>query len=146
VSDQEQPPPRAIFRYYDGCAFRWGDPLAINRMLIQACGGDPNVLLQASKVRKDGSNVAEAAEAAQHFSGAVRQAFQMVPFIPETGEGATESDCDQAFIDYSAFLEKKNPNSARMPTSPPSTEGYDVATSPPIPGWDSGPTSNASEP
>ena len=48
--------------------------------------------------------------ATERLLEAVRLAFKMVPFDPETGEGALEPDCFKALEDFTAFLNEQKKN------------------------------------
>lgn len=100
---------RRIFPYWNGEAAVCGDPLAVRRRLTLALqGGGVNALLQEA----NGADELAAAAATGRLVDAVRQAFEMAPFDPATGRGATEEDCRRALRSFSDFLEKKNQSTA----------------------------------
>jgi hypothetical protein len=121
---------RMVFKYFDGEKERYGDPLAIRRRMILACKGKYNVLWEQffADLSREGmseerkiSLLLAAAAAGEDFVPAVRQAFEMVPWNPETGEGATEAHCERAaraWADWCEDAQKKTTNShANSPTS-----------------------------
>ena len=113
VFDERQ---RNIFRYWNGIAYVWGDPLQIYRRLLVAFGGDmgPTYANAASE------DPAISLPALGELADKVRDAFGMVPFDQATGQGATESDCLDALADWSAHLglKKKPPDSSPICSSP----------------------------
>ena len=145
---------REIFRYSDGLRNRCGDPLAIYRKLNHLCGGDVNEVYRNTRkgipeppkdLPDDQFEAWEAEnppsvedeptrfQASETLLAAIREAFQMAPFNIETGEGADDADCMDAFNAYCEFGLKKKRNTVTTPTSAPPT---DSASSPPaVPQW-----------
>jgi hypothetical protein len=131
-----------IFQYHDGEKQRWGDPMAIRRRLVLACGGSFQRLWEdyfpdLSKVglppeeggltpERAASLLLARATAGEKFLPAVRQAFQMVAFDEATGAGATEQHCEDAARAFGQFCEdakKKLGNSATSSAPTTSSPG-----------------------
>ena len=121
------PEERQVFGYFDGQQDRMGDPFAVRRRLDAQLGNVNRVLQECHADypppqpvgwEKDWpppdwhppeAAVMDAAAARGRLVEAVRIAFEMAPFDPETGTGALESDCNEAFRAYSDFSQKKSP-------------------------------------
>jgi len=96
-------PKRNIFPYHNGVALVYADPLAIYRRLVLALDGEPNRWIEESR-----SDVAVLrVNAEQRLDQAVRVAFEMAPFDPLTGGGATAEFCDAALDAYLVYLDAK---------------------------------------
>lgn len=150
---QRMPAEKLIFQFFDGTEHVWGDPLAINRRLTHACGGDINAVVAASKPSKKNAEPVAIEQAKEILVRAIRYAFGMVDFNKQDGTGATDDECFAALNAYSAFLEKKNPSAANSQTClPPTEEEYspgdqeETESFPMASGWGSGPTSTDNEP
>lgn len=112
---------KAIFQYWNGAADVYGDPLRIHNRMCRACEGDPNKLVDRI-IGEDGEFKPEnplSFEAQEMFVRAVRFAFELLPFDPQTGQGAKESDCLRAWNSYTDWLQKKSPSTEQSQTSPP---------------------------
>lgn len=105
---------REIFPYFNGKQNVMGDPMKIRRRLYNRLGGDPNTVL--NEARSDIPEVKD--KATERLMAAVVYAFDMVPFNPQTGEGALEKHCNAALNSFVAWIEeKKNPVESLL-TSP----------------------------
>lgn len=101
--------------YFNGAKEVLADPLALNRKIKALMGGNP-----AKLVEDYNSGIAEVAfEAGERFFAAVREAFGLVAFDPETGDGMTESDCLKCWNDFQSWLKKKDVTDRNSPTSVP---------------------------
>lgn len=84
--------------YFDGNGARHGDPLRIYRRLLTGLGGDPNRLLERYESLTDD-------EAREKITQAAGWALEMVPFDPQTGQGATEALVESTLRDFLGWLE-----------------------------------------
>jgi hypothetical protein len=98
---------RQIFEYHDGSAIVAADPMELARRVLQAFEGDPNATIRQMEVEANPLPVV--CVATDRFIAGVRQAFNLEPFNPKTGEGALEQDCHRIWNEYQAWLEKKSP-------------------------------------
>lgn len=144
------PARRKIFRYHDGQRWRWADPMRIRRILQKETGGDfwhvydlaaevPRRLAAGAKFDQRCREALERGEEVpdeearpeppdgEHFEAqeaildATRAAFDMPPFDPETGSGATEEVCREALSAWMDWLEgKADAGDELRPTSPAS--------------------------
>lgn len=99
---------RRVFRYFNGVADVYGDPVAIYRQLLGAFGGDLDLIVENSL--HPAPEVS--APAIGRLVDAVRSAFSMVPFDPATGEGATEPDCLAALDQWRGWIQEKKSRAA----------------------------------
>lgn len=97
---------RKVFAYCNGTSQVYGDPLAIFRKIVAAFDGDPNPTLTAMV----SPEVALWAAATERMLPIVREVFQMVPFDPATGLGASDSMVLDALVAWQGWMnEKKGP-------------------------------------
>lgn len=102
---------RRVFAYHDGTNPVHGDPLAIWRRLLVHFGGDLNEVIEQGR-----SDVAAVwAPAIGRLVEAVRLVFDMVPFDPAAGTGATDEDCLAALRSWQGWLAKKKPTAGSSP-------------------------------
>lgn len=102
---------RNVFAFNDGEKGLYGDPLALERRLRIACGGDPhkiakrmNELIAAEW--NDASDM-EYYRLQEKLVSAVRQAFGMQPFDPQSGKGARDADCLKLWDDFWQWRDQK---------------------------------------
>ena len=93
--------------YFDGQQSRYGDPLAINRRLTAALGGDQSAI---AKYHAD-------PQAQEAVLRAARIALELVPFDPATGSGALDIDAETALRSFLEFLEGNGSRAGKSPTS-----------------------------
>lgn len=122
---------KKVFKYFDGSAWVFGDPLHIYRVLQEQTGGELNRFIRESNAKRpcpctmketppdpnvlcdlcgnDGhvDNTEVSGPARTAILAAVRVAFELKPFDKVTGEGATEEICDWAMDCYQAYMESK---------------------------------------
>lgn len=110
----------------------WGDPIRIHRRLVRALNGDPNRVIKmaadpepevdtgveltpeeaaAFQLRMQMQNQMRLS-AQEELIAAIREAFDMVPFDPVSGSGATEWHCRNAFNRYLDYSERQKKNGA----------------------------------
>lgn len=99
---------RRVFRYHDGTGEVYGDPLAIWGRLLDALDGD--LATPMGQARHPEAEVAIPALA--RIAEAVRAAFSMAPFDPQTGAGATVEDCYQVLKAWNAWMQAKKGSAA----------------------------------
>jgi cytochrome c556 len=110
---------RRVFKFHDGQKDRYADPMEVLRR-VSFLLGDPAAV---SKVIRDADPAADAEAmkaaytATERLVVAVREAFDLAPFDPETGAGATESDCLAVWGLFSEFMAQGGP--APAPAAPP---------------------------
>lgn len=97
---------RRIFPYHDGAVQRYGDPVRMHRKLTVALEGDVNRWL----VDASSGDLHLVDQAKDRLVAAVRSAFEMAPFDPDSGRGAVEADCWAAL---NSFLEWSEKNARR---------------------------------
>ena len=112
--------------YNDGKQQAYADPLAVDRKLKRALGGDVNRFLERYNSEAD----VERMDATESLVKAAIDAFEMKPLDRTTGEGVTESEAIGVLFDYCDWLEKKNLTGSTSPTSPPCSV---VSSLPPCP-------------
>ncbi len=101
---------RRVFQYWNGVAQVWGDPVRIYRRVLSASDGDINILLERTSPEVQVVTPTLWAESVERLVQVVRDAFEMAPFNPETGTGATETDCLNAIKSWQGWMdEKKEP-------------------------------------
>lgn len=138
---------RNVFSYHDGQRQRYADPLRVRRLLQKETGGELwHVWSLANEVQKALGRMARAerspAEAgataelpegpsAEMFAAeealldAARVAFDLPPFDPDTGEGATEEVCRRCLSSWLDWLSKKNePDDGSPTTSSAAVDGH----------------------
>src|SRR5258708_2968626 len=110
---------RRIFGpYFNGVTAIYADPLKAHRRLSYELGGDP----EAVGIRANSEDQTEKFKARAMLLAATVKALDMVPFDPQTGQGASEVDVWAAYNSFVDFLEKKDGTEPRLPTSVPSSE------------------------
>ena len=131
---------RAIYGpYHNGAAKVFGDPDAIYRALVQACGGHYGQILKdiGAAYGEDDKPLAVLApdqqltflKGRQALAEAAVPAFGLLPFDPATGKGCGEGYCyDLAchFLNWRDDLKKK---AAGSPSSAPATASGPPAAS-----------------
>lgn len=108
----QDPREKAIFRYFNGDRWVWGDPLALSRRLDTSLG-DPDAVF--ADVGDPDPKVWR--PAVECLIANVRDVFAIAPIDPETGAGGTEEHCRAALQALWEFLAKKKPTNATMPSS-----------------------------
>lgn len=103
-SEQE----RKVFSYWNGVATVHGDPLLIYRRFLKGLDGDPNPVLEQMGHEEPGVWV----PAVERLMPVLREAFDMAPFDPATGQGATEGDCLAALAAWQAWMQAKKERAA----------------------------------
>jgi len=140
------PQQRQVFGYHDGQRERYADPLRVRRLLQKETGGElwhvwalANGVQQAlGAVARFDRQCREAAEqglpapdeasrpegptgemfdAEEALLDAARVAFDLPPFDPDTGTGATEEVCRDCLAAWLDFVSKKNDEDGGSPTS-----------------------------
>lgn len=91
--------------YFDGAAERYGDPIVIHRRLWARLQGRPNDYFEL--IRQHAAEPVKSEQAAESVEMACRAAFEMVPFEPETGRGATQEDCFAALNLFLKYQDQK---------------------------------------
>jgi len=112
-----EPDDRHVFRYFDGAREVYGDPYVLQRELRHALGRDVGEVLAEARA---GDEILAYA-AATLLLAAVRQAFGMAPWNPETNQGAQELHCRRALNGLLDFFAGPASASGSPPTSPPPT-------------------------
>lgn len=130
---------RRVFRYFDGSAAVYADPMALNRRLIHELGGEQDAVFADSHSPVDGV----AYPAVERLLAAARRAFGMAPFDPATGTGPLEKDVRRVLNEFLDFFGEPATPPASTATSPPSTAAAS-SPSPTPPSAASGSTSTAS--
>lgn len=127
-----------VFQYFDGEKAVWGDPLEIHEALAAHLDGDVNAVLKNAKSEDRSVSLA----AFNKLVPAVREAFRLMPFNPETGEGTTWKVCLEVLKAFVAWEEALKKNGAGSPTSYFDAAASTPEESPTSTSWDSGSTSN----
>jgi len=99
---------RRVFRYFNGAAEAYGDPVRVYRRLLTALGGDLDVVLEHTRH----PSVEVSGPALERLADAARFAFDLAPFDPATGAGATEPDCLAAVESWAAWMRAKKGRAA----------------------------------
>lgn len=103
---------RDIFKYNNGEKEVFGDPMAIDRTIRARLGNPAKIIEQVNSIdlnTADSPQLSQGLQAQETMCVAVREAFGLKPFDPETGKGATESHCFAVWAQFVNFLdEKKN--------------------------------------
>jgi hypothetical protein len=104
-----------IFRYNDGSADVYADPVAVYRRFMEATEGDPDPLLKAAQrpdpgpdgtpPREEPGALLHRLDAERQLVEAARVALPMKPFDPTTGGGATDEQCLAALYAWLSHLE-----------------------------------------
>lgn len=102
---------KLVFCYEIGGEKRYADPLEIRRRLIRATSGEINDILKDAgrRVDPDSGNPIEnvATLAAQEKrTEAGREAFDLPPLNPKTGDGVPESEVVRILGEFLRWLEK----------------------------------------
>lgn len=97
----------------------YGDPLKIYRRLVHYLDGDPNTVLENTH---DDKPEPVRFEATERVVDAVIRSFDLKPFDPATGEGATEDDCFTILDVYQEWLEGEEKAAEKTPMSQPPTD------------------------
>ena len=106
---------RLIFGpYWDGAGERFADPKQAYRRLIHALDGDPNKYLRAIKSQSE----PERFEAMERLIDASRAVFEMAPFDPGTGGGATDTDCLNVVRDFLHWIDDQKKSTRMTPICP----------------------------
>lgn len=98
---------KRVYKYSTGAEERYADPLMVEQEVSRQLGGDINRIVNDINAGPPAS-----AEALALLCGAVRQAFGLVPFDPQTGSGLTAREVLALWNDFCAWGEKKNRTSA----------------------------------
>ena len=94
---------RQVFTYFNGVKQVCADPLAVFRKVVAAFDGDVNTTLE----QLDSDQPGLWAMATTRMIDVVREAFPMVPFDGDTGEGATDRDCLDALNAWRTWMNAK---------------------------------------
>lgn len=94
---------RKVFAYFDGARTVYADPLQVLRRWVLFFDGDPNPTHEA--MYSDEPMVRLPAQ--ERVVAGVRAAFDMAPFDPATGAGATDADCLAALRAWEDWLAAK---------------------------------------
>lgn len=113
-TDQER---RIFGPYFDGKASVHADPMAVDRRLKKALGGDVNAVLQ--RYRSDCEM--EALDATDLIVLAAYVAFDLQPFDKATGAGVVETEAVDILFRFFDWTEKKNASGETPPTLPASS-------------------------
>lgn len=126
---------KRVFKYHDGQAEAFADPLAVRRSLTLATAGRFNDLLRRyyadttpavegeteehKQAREDANAAVELAlcGAAAELVPAVRQAFVMPPFNSADGTGATEDDVDRVLTEFLDWCDEQKKSTVTTPIS-----------------------------
>lgn len=104
---------KEIFKYHDGTQDRFGDPLAIDRAMIEALGAD---VTEVAKLARSESPV-QAAQYTSKLIEAGRKAFGLAAHNSITNEGVADQTVLDAINGFYDWVEKKNLSTAPSPTS-----------------------------
>ena len=102
-----------IFPFFNGVAQVFGDPIVIYRRMLRALSKPIEKQVGLTKGQNELLNL----EAYAELYKATRVSFPMIPMNPETGEGATEADCQRALDALLTWIEKKNGSIPGLQTS-----------------------------
>ncbi len=92
---------RRIFGpYWNGVAQVYADPIRVHRLLTHELDGDPNKYLTGAQAEDEPTRF----QARNRLLAAATRALDMIPFSPETGQGALESDVMVALSNYLEFM------------------------------------------
>lgn len=108
---------RGIFTFHDGLKERKGDPLAIWDVMEGLLGMNP----EKAREKMLSETGLPGLESRRKFWEAVSQAFELAPFDPETGAGATQAIKLAAWNALAECLQKKSQKPGLWPTCSPST-------------------------
>lgn len=115
---------RGIFGpVFNGAAMVYYDPLRVRRRLQALLGSQAGELIASW----------EHLPAQEQFLGAVREAFDLPPFDPATGAGATEETVLGLWAGWQAWVKKNGPSTPNSPTTsrPTATPQATPPTTPP---------------
>lgn len=104
---------KRVFKYHDGQAEAFADPLAARRSFVVETQGRFNDLLTAYY----GDDELASCEAAVVLVPVVRQVFSMNPFDRDTGKGATEDDVDRVLTEFLDWCDEQKKSTVTTPTS-----------------------------
>lgn len=111
---------RDIFKYHNGKETVLGDPIALMRRFVIACGGDyqqrmrdafPDPYPEAPEAN------AVIGQATEFLLGAVRRAFELAPWDTRTGSGANDDIAYCTLHEFMDFWVKKKATTENSPTS-----------------------------
>ena len=118
---------RRVFKYHDGEKEVYGDPLALRMKIFIATNGDPNSLSNKVFVplthETPQEQLLEAFRAQKQIAEIVQKVFNMKPFDPATGSGATIEHCQMIWRMFGRFLAGEKKNTVKLPTASPSSDG-----------------------
>lgn len=129
---------RRVFKYHNGVAEVWGDPLVLERRLRAYMGGNGKQLISDmnSVLDTEGKVVADAdfskADAASEvFVEAVAKAFEIPKlFDTKTGEGYTEKNLRDLWDKFQQWVEDKKKEQSSGPGMPPHTPPFPLPRQP----------------
>lgn len=105
VHDKQE---RLVFKYHNGIGEVYGDPLEIWGRMLDALGGDLSTPMEQARHQE----MEVAIPALARIAEAVRVAFEMAPFNPQTGAGATVKDCYAVLKAWNRWLQEKKGRAA----------------------------------
>lgn len=118
-----------IFKYHNGKADVFGDPLALESSLIEAVGDLTPLLEKINKVNlNDPLQRLEGIQARRALIAGVRAAFELVPFDSTTGKGMTDDQALGVYLSWCDWTQKKSGNGPDTPSTSQPTD-----TTPPAP-------------
>ena len=116
---------RKIFSYHNGATQVYGDPLALESNLVEQIpdlGGLLDKVNNIAAAQADPLTRLEGVQARRALIAGVRAAFQLVPFEPATGKGATDDHALGIYLAWVAFTQKKSGSMPTPPNTSPSTD------------------------
>ncbi len=130
-----------VFSYSNGHRRVWADPIATQRRLTMACGGN---YMSAARRAFPGPGAQPFVLAyVDRLLAAIRAAFDLPAIDPATGSGVDDEHAYRVFVDFLAFLKKKRKCTGTYLTSPMLT-GLGTAGFPETSNSDSSSTPDAS--
>lgn len=99
MSPLPDPDVRDIFSFRDGDVVRYTDPHRVRRLLHAHLGGSLEQIISTANSKTEVPPPVWS-DAWEHLVAAVIIAFDLMPFDPATGKGATENWCRQLLTDF----------------------------------------------
>lgn len=121
---------KEIFKYNNGREDIFGDPVDLMEKFVIACGGNYQQRMKDAfpePYPEQPEANAVVGQAKQFLIAAVRKTFDLVPFDPRTGSGATAQTAYDTIHSFMNFWFKKKESTEPAPMSPTPSDSADLS-------------------